>query len=85
MSDLKVFICKLFTINRLSLQNEHTERTNASAIALGEITTLDHKVGDDAVEHTAFVVQRLSHLSQPFLSSAKGAKVLSCFGNGGAK
>lgn len=41
---------------------------------VGEVTTLEHEVGDDTVE-------RRSSVAESLLTSAKGAEVLSCLGD----
>lgn len=44
-------------------------------IAGREISTLEHKAFDDAVESAALVVKGLSHLSHPILSGTQRAEV----------
>lgn len=46
-------------------------------VAAGEVTTLEHELGDDAVEGRALVVEGLSGLANALLTSAEGAEVLS--------
>lgn len=48
----------------------------ACAGSLSEVTALDHKVLDDAVEDGALVVEGLSQLAVALLASAKGSEVL---------
>ena len=47
----------------------------ASAVMVGKVTTLDHKVWDDAVEAGTLVAKAL-------LASAQGTEVLDCLGHG---
>jgi len=64
--ELEVLIVKLFTVDALS----------TSAIASGEITTLDHKRLDDSVEGGALVVKRDAGLALALFSSAESPEVL---------
>ena len=52
----------------------------AAAIARGEVTALEHKIRDHAVEEGALVVQRLATLADTLLARAKGAEVLARLG-----
>ena len=45
-------------------------------VAAGEVTTLKHELGDDAVEVGALVVEGLAGLAGTLLSGAEGAEVL---------
>ena len=45
-------------------------------VAAGEVTTLKHELGDDAVEVGALVVEGLAGLASTLLSGAEGAEVL---------
>lgn len=45
-------------------------------VATGEVTTLEHELGDDAVEGGTLVVKRLSRLAGTPLAGAEGAEVL---------
>jgi hypothetical protein len=45
-------------------------------VAAGEVTTLEHELGDDAVEVGALVVEGLAGLAGTLLTSAEGAEVL---------
>ena len=53
----------------------------ARAVALCEVTTLDHELLDYAVEHRALVVQRLAGLADAFLASAESTEILGRLGN----
>ena len=53
----------------------------AATVASGEVTTLEHKVGDHAVEGAVLVAQGLAHLAHALLPCAKSAKVLCGLGN----
>ena len=46
-------------------------------VAAGEVTTLEHELGDDAVEAGALVVEGLAALASALLAGAESAKVLS--------
>ena len=46
-------------------------------VAAGEVTTLKHELGDDAVERRALVVERLARAAGALLTSAESAEVLS--------
>jgi len=37
-------------------------------IEMGEVSALDHELGNDAMEDGALVVERLSHLAYPLLA-----------------
>lgn len=52
-----------------------------SAVALGEVTSLNHELGNDTVEATALVVEGLASLAKTFLASAKSTEVLSSLGD----
>jgi hypothetical protein len=54
----EVLVFKLLPVYRLS----------AGAIALCEVSTLDHELLDDSVEPRALVVQRLARLALAFLA-----------------
>ena len=64
MFELKVFILKLVSINALS----------SSSIVVGEISSLTHELGNDAVEGR-------SSETEACFSSAKLTEVLSRLGN----
>jgi hypothetical protein len=68
---LEILVLKLLAINTLS----------ARAIALCEVSTLDHERFYDAVEGRAFVVKRLSGLADALLACAEGAKVFGRLGD----
>jgi len=63
---LEVLISKLLTIDRLT----------TSAVMVGEVTTLEHELGDDAVEGAVLVGQTAA-----LLASAEGTEVLGSLGN----
>jgi hypothetical protein len=69
--DGESLVVKLVAVNRLA----------SSAVASSEVTTLNHKLLDDAVEDGALVVQRLSRLADALLTSAESAEVLGCLGD----
>ena len=69
--DFKVLVLELLAVDALA----------AHAIALGEVTALDHELLDDAVEAAALVVKGLSGFALAFLARAEGAEVLGGFGN----
>jgi hypothetical protein len=46
-------------------------------VATGEVTTLEHELGDDTVEGRALVVERLARAAGTLLTSAESAEVLS--------
>ncbi len=71
MLQLKVLVLKLGTINGFA----------AGAIALGEITTLNHELLNDTVKEGAFEVQRLSQLAETFLPGAEGSEIVGCLGH----
>jgi hypothetical protein len=50
-------------------------------VATGEVTTLEHELGDDAVEGGALVVEGLAGIAGALLASAESAEILgSLFG-----
>ncbi len=53
-----------------------------STISIREVPALAHKVVDDAMKHSTFVVKGLAGLSDALLASAEGAEVLSGLGDG---
>lgn len=64
VGELEVLVGELLTIDGFS----------TSAIATGEVTTLEHEVGDDSVERRALVAEAL-------LASAESTEVLSGLGD----
>lgn len=70
--DFEVLILKLGSIDALS----------TSAIATGEVTTLDHETGDDAVELAALVVEGFASLASTLLTGGEGTEVLGGLGDG---
>lgn len=69
--ELEVLILKLFAVDALA----------TSTVAVGEVTTLDHELLNDAVEIRAFVVERLSALAETLFAGAESAEVLSRLGH----
>eukprot|EP00051_Salpingoeca_urceolata_P027844 m.483572 g.483572 ORF g.483572 m.483572 type:complete len:396 (-) comp22984_c0_seq1:55-1242(-) len=65
--DLKVFIVKLFPVNRFAPR----------PVLRRKVTTLAHETGDDTVKGAALVVQRLARCARPLFAGAQGAKVFS--------
>ena len=61
---LQVLVLELVTVDRLS----------TGTVVVGEVTTLAHELGDDAVEARALEAEAL-------LPSAKGAEVLTGLGD----
>lgn len=57
---LEVLVFELLAVDALS----------TCAIALREVTTLDHEALDDAVKARAFVVERLASLADTLLAGA---------------
>jgi hypothetical protein len=53
----------------------------ACAIALGEVSALNHEALNDSVECGALVMKRFPCITDTFLASAEGAEVLSGFGD----
>ena len=53
----------------------------ASSVTAGEVTTLDHELGDDPVEGRALVVERLAGAASSLLTSAQAPEVLSGLGD----
>ena len=45
-------------------------------VAAGEVTTLEHELGDDTVEGRALVVEGLARAAGTLLTSAEGTEVL---------
>lgn len=54
----------------------------AGAITVGEVTALQHEVGDDAVEAAALEVEGLARLADTLLAGAEGPEVLDSLGDG---
>lgn len=53
----------------------------AHAVAVGEITALDHELRNNAVERGAFVVKFLAALSDALLASAQSTEVFGSLGD----
>ncbi len=54
----------------------------ADASAVGEVTALEHEVGDNTVEDGALVVERLAALGGALLAGAQSTEVLNSLGDG---
>src|SRR5438046_149272 len=67
---LKRLVVKLGPVNGLA----------SSPVTSGKIATLTHKAGYDAMEHAAFVMQRLAGFAHALFAGAKGAEVLGRLG-----
>ncbi|KAF0736472.1 hypothetical protein Ae201684_007486 [Aphanomyces euteiches] len=67
----EVFIGKLFAVDGFT----------ARAVAAGEVTALEHEVGDHAVEGRALVVQRLARATDALFTSAQRTEVFSRLGD----
>jgi len=67
VGQLEVLVGELVTVDGLA----------ASAVATGEVTTLEHKVGDDAVE----LVELGVGVTETLLASAEGTEVLDRLGD----
>lgn len=68
---LEVLVVELVAVDGLA----------TGTVALGEVTSLDHKLGNDTVESAALVVEGLASLAQTLLASAKSTEVLGSLGN----
>ena len=60
MSELEVLISELLTVDGFT----------AGSISTGEVSSLDHKVGNDTVELGSLEMKRLSRLSLTLLAGA---------------
>eukprot|EP00534_Pseudo-nitzschia_fraudulenta_P011629 CAMPEP_0201215244 /NCGR_PEP_ID=MMETSP0851-20130426/188858_1 /ASSEMBLY_ACC=CAM_ASM_000631 /TAXON_ID=183588 /ORGANISM="Pseudo-nitzschia fraudulenta, Strain WWA7" /LENGTH=251 /DNA_ID=CAMNT_0047504689 /DNA_START=202 /DNA_END=958 /DNA_ORIENTATION=- len=67
---IEIFVLEFASVDALS----------SATVVHSEITTLDHEVGNDAVESASLVVQRLSALSDALFTGAEGTEVLGSFG-----
>lgn len=72
----------LFQILWLTVELATIDRLATNTGAVGEVTTLDHKVGDDSVKLGTLIVKGLSTSTQTLLTSAKSSEVLSSLGDG---
>mmetsp|Transcript_7603 Transcript_7603/g.16457 ORF Transcript_7603/g.16457 Transcript_7603/m.16457 type:complete len:269 (+) Transcript_7603:437-1243(+) len=70
MLDFEVFVRKFLAVNTLP----------TSSIGIGEISTLNHEVFNNAVENRSLVMQRLSRNSIALLTSAQSSEVFGSFG-----
>ena len=66
MLQLEVLVGELLSVDGLA----------AGSVAVGEVSSLDHEVGDNAVEDGSLVVEGLSRLANSLLSGAQGTEVL---------
>lgn len=57
------------------------DRFTTSAVAAGEVTTLKHELGNDAVKGGTLVVQRLAGLAHALLAGAQTPEVLRSLGS----
>jgi len=67
----EVLISKLAAVDGLT----------ASAVAAGEVTTLEHELGDHTVESAALVAEGLATATDTLLTSAEAAEVLGGLGD----
>jgi hypothetical protein len=68
---LEVLISELSTIDGLA----------TGTVALGEVTTLAHEVGNDSMESASLEVKGLARSSLTFLTSAEGTEILGSLGD----
>jgi len=72
VKELNIVVGVLFAAAaHLILELLAVDALSAHTVAVGKITTLNHEVGDDAMERSAFEVQRLARSSFPLLASAQ--------------
>mmetsp|Transcript_27692 Transcript_27692/g.36078 ORF Transcript_27692/g.36078 Transcript_27692/m.36078 type:complete len:216 (-) Transcript_27692:482-1129(-) len=71
MFDNEIFIGKFFTENRFS----------SCTISGGKVTPLNHKILDDTMEGTIFVMQGCTLGPCSFFSRTKSSEIFSCFRN----
>jgi hypothetical protein len=71
MHEFEVFVLECSAINALT----------TCAVACGEITSLQHKVRNNAVKRASFVCQRFPALSLPFFPCAQASKIFYGLGN----
>ena len=67
----KVFVGDSVTVNGLT----------SGSISSSNITALNHKMRNDAMENRSLVMQRHSALSDSLLSGAQATEILCSFGN----
>jgi hypothetical protein len=65
----------------LVLELVAVDRLASTAIAAGEVTTLEHKLRDYAVENGALEMQGLARGASSLLAGAEAAEVLGCGGH----
>ena len=68
---LEVLVVELLSVDGLT----------SSSVSGSEISSLDHEVGNNAVEDRTLVVKRLSGLADSLLTSAQSAEVLHGLGH----
>lgn len=73
VGELGAVDCQLLACNQLCSFGIHT-RLSASAITLGEVSTLDHEVLDNTVEGRVLI-------SEALLAGSQSSEVLDCFGD----
>lgn len=66
VGELEVLVSELLSVDGLT----------SSSVALGEVSSLEHEVGDHAVEDRTLEVEGLTRLASSLLTSAKAAEVL---------
>jgi hypothetical protein len=71
MLQLEILIVKLAPVDRFS----------STSIKIGEITSLNHEIGNDSVEDGSLEMKRLSRFSNSLLTGAQGPKVLGSLGD----
>jgi len=64
---LEVLIGKLFSVDAFS----------SSSISFGEVSTLEHELGDDSVENGSLIVQGFALFTDTLLTCAESAEILS--------
>jgi len=69
--ELEVLISELVAVDGLA----------TSAVAAGEVTTLEHELGDHTVESAALVAEGLARTADTLLTSAEAAEVLGSLGH----
>jgi hypothetical protein len=83
--EVEVLVLKLLAVDGLSasalmpisLPSTGIRFSRMTYVAAGEVTTLEHELGDDAVEGRALEVEGLARLAGALLAGAEGAEVLS--------
>jgi hypothetical protein len=73
--EFKILIGKFFSVDAFA----------SPSVSVGEVTSLEHEVGDNTVEHRSLVMQRLATLSDSLLSGTESTEVLHCLWNSVSK